>query len=186
MILRVISGEARGLRLKTVPGRNTRPTSDRVKEALYNILDPYIKGAKVLELYAGTGSLSIEALSRGAHLAVLVERNHAALKVIDENLAKTGYLNKSIVLKMDVFDALKKLSQSDEKFDIILIDPPYGTGLAKRTAMEVMDKGLLRNGGIMVAEYDSHDGSEDGNIILSPYREKRYGRTILAFYEAGS
>ncbi len=82
--------------------------------------------------------------------------------------------------------ALKKLSQSDEKFDIILIDPPYGTGLAKKTAMEVLEKGLLRNGGIMVAEYDVRDGSEGENIPLSPYRERRYGRTVLAFYEAGS
>jgi 16S rRNA (guanine966-N2)-methyltransferase len=198
-----------------------------VKEGLFNILAQRLNGAKVLDLFAGTGSLSIEALSRGARLSVLVERNHAALKAIRENLEITGFAEKAIILNMDVFNALNKLSQSDEKFDIILIDPPYGTGLARRTAAEVLRSGVLGCNGVIVAEYDRYDDlekeeageaekagkarktaeaeeakkagrawktAETGEAngapyprpypgeYPRPYREKKYGRTVLAFY----
>lgn len=181
-IIRVISGKARGMSLKTVPGKNTRPTSDKVKEALFSILMPYIKCARILELYAGTGSLSIEALSRGAESAVLVERNRTALVVIEQNLEKTGFTADSTILAMDVFYALNKLSQSGEKFDIIFIDPPYGMGLAGKTARMALESGVLTNDGIMIAEHDGNDGSEDDNTGRDPYRIKKYGRTVLAFY----
>lgn len=131
-----------------------------MKEGLFNILAQRLNGAKVLDLFAGTGSLSIEALSRGARLSVLVERNHAALKAIRENLEITGFAEKAIILNMDVFNALNKLSQSDEKFDIILIDPPYGTGLARKTAAEVLRSGVLGCNGVIVAEYDRYDDLE--------------------------
>lgn len=182
----MIAGEVRGHRLKTVKGRKTRPTSDRVKEGLFNVLAPYIKDARVLDLYSGTGSLAVEALSRGALNAVLVDSDRESVRTIIENLKNTGFINKARVMRMKVSEAVKKLSHSGEKFDIILIDPPYGMRLAEKDALLVIEEGLAADGGIVVAESDTNESTDNTGSQLMPVMEKKYGRTVLTFYSPSS
>ena len=120
--MRVITGSARGAKLKTLEGLATRPTSDRVKEAIFNIIQFDIEGRRVLDLFGGSGQLAIEALSRGADYAVLVDQSAEAVKVIKDNLKKVKFDQKASVFQMDY---LRYLSTSREKFDIIFLDPPY-------------------------------------------------------------
>ncbi len=182
----MIAGKARGHRLKTVKGKRIRPTSDRVKEGLFNVLAPYIQDARVLDLFSGTGSLAVEALSRGALNAVLVDRDRESIRAIIENLRTTGFMEKSRVIRMKVSEAVKKLSHSCEKFDIILIDPPYGMRLAEKTALSVVKEGLTADGGIVVAESDTNETTDNTGSELMPVMKKKYGRTVLSFYSPSS
>lgn len=123
--MRVIAGKARRILLKTVEGLDTRPTTDRIKETLFNILQPDLPGARVLDLFSGSGGLGIEALSRGANYAVFVEKAPQALQCIRDNLNATHFESQSKVLGMDVLSALSKLEGTDASFDLVIMDPPY-------------------------------------------------------------
>ena len=123
--MRVIAGKARRLALKTVPGMETRPTTDRIKETLFNILQPEIPDCRFLDLFSGSGGIGIEALSRGAESAVFVEKNPKACACIRENLTFTKLSPKAVVMEQDVLSAINRLSGSGV-FDIIFMDPPYG------------------------------------------------------------
>ncbi|BAN74332.1 MULTISPECIES: 16S rRNA (guanine(966)-N(2))-methyltransferase RsmD [Lacticaseibacillus] len=122
--MRVISGAFRGLRLNAVPGNQTRPTADKVKESMFNMLGPYFDGGHALDLYAGTGALGIEAVSRGMHDAVLVDRQYAAIKTIKANVALTKHSESFTILKMPVAKAIDHFA-AEQSFDLILMDPPY-------------------------------------------------------------
>lgn len=126
--MRVIAGSARRLPLKTVEGLDTRPTTDRIKETLFNMLNPSIADCMFLDLFSGSGAIAIEALSRGAELAVLVENNREAIKCIRENLNKTKLEDRGLVLECDVLTGLKRLESQGYLFDIIFMDPPYNHG----------------------------------------------------------
>lgn len=128
--MRVIAGTARSLKLKTIEGLDTRPTTDRIKETLFNMLQPEIHGAVVLDLFSGSGAIAIEALSRGAKEAVLVENSRAACACIRENLAHTRLFDKALVMECDCATAVNRLA-GHEAFDIIFMDPPYGKGYEK-------------------------------------------------------
>ena len=123
--MRVISGTARGKKLNSLAGLETRPTLDRVKEALFNILQFNIKEASVLDLFSGSGALAIEALSRGAKQAVVCDNSNKAIKIIKENLEATRLIEKTEIINKDYIEALKKLNKESKKFDIIFLDPPY-------------------------------------------------------------
>ncbi len=125
MIMRVIAGTARRLLLKTVEGRDTRPTTDRIKETLFNMLQPYLPGSTFLDLFAGSGAIGIEALSRGSREAVFVENSRKAGKCIQENLAHTHFDETGRLILSDVLSALSRL-ESHGAFDVIFMDPPYG------------------------------------------------------------
>ena len=125
VILRVISGTAKGHKLKTIKGITTRPTADRVKESLFNIISGLIPKARVLDVYAGTGSIGIEALSRGAEFAVFVDKSNECSRIIRENLVSTKLIDKASVITGDIFITLNKISKNNKKFDIIFLDPPY-------------------------------------------------------------
>ena len=148
--MRVISGIARGTILKTPIGMLTRPTADRVKEAMFSILQFDLSCARVLDLFGGTGQLGIEALSRGASEAVFVDENDAACKIIRENLARTGFSDRSRVVRSDYASFLRNCS---EKFKIILLDPPYAELFIENSLKLITEIDILQTGGIIVAEH---------------------------------
>ncbi len=171
--MRVIAGKARHLPLKTPPGSNTRPTTDRIKETLFNILQNEIPGASFLDLYAGSGAIGIEALSRGASSAVFTDRDKKAVSCIKENLAFTK-LSGGTVLAMDALQALKTL-EGREAFDVIFMDPPYGQGLEKEAFSWLRNSSLASEKTLLILEADlKSDLSwiEDAGFYI--IREKTY------------
>lgn len=133
--MRVIAGTAKHLRLKTMEGTNTRPTTDRIKETLFNILSYQVEGSRFLDVFAGSGAIGIEALSRGAREAVFVENNRKAAACIRDNLAHTHLEERAVVLQQDVMNALDHLNKKGEAFSIIFMDPPYGKLLEKKVLL---------------------------------------------------
>ena len=146
--MRVITGKARGVQLKTPDGMLTRPTSDRVKEALFSIIHFEIPGAKVLDLFGGTGQLGIEALSRGAARAVFVDAQENACKLIRENLKRAKMEREGLVVRGDY---LQYLERCREKFDIILLDPPYAEVFLENALKKITEIDILESNGIIVA-----------------------------------
>lgn len=178
--MRVIAGEAKGRRLKSVPGTSTRPITDRVKESLFNILSPRIEDARFLDLFAGTGSVGIEALSRGAEQAVFVEKSRAVLAVLKENLKITRLEDKAEVILGDVFQTLERMA--GRPFDIIYLAPPQYKGLWAKT-VEAIDKlPILTDGGLIVAQMHPKEYQELSLQRLRLVDQRRYGSTLLCFY----
>jgi 16S rRNA (guanine966-N2)-methyltransferase len=177
--MRVIAGTFGGRRLKAPHGRETRPTSDRVREALFSMLGE-LDGERVLDLFAGTGALGIEALSRGAGAAVFVERDAAAAAVLSENLSTLGIDSKEArVLRGDALDALRSALRSQETYDLIFIDPPYSqTGEWGSKLSETLP-GLLAPKGRIVVEFDRRAPLE---LDLPVFRERRYGDTTITIH----
>lgn len=175
--MRVISGSAKGHRLRTVKGATTRPTADHVRQALFDILGQRCTGLRVLDLFAGSGALGIEALSRGAREAVLVESDPAACRLIRENLEATRLEGRGRVVRADVLRFLARTT--GEPFDLVFLDPPYGRGLAfvARVLGKLASAAWIRPGGTVVAE------TEVGVVELpAPLRETRtrtFGRTQI-------
>lgn len=180
--MRIIAGSARGRRLKTPRGKNTRPTSDRVREALFNILSPYLAGCSFLDLFAGSGAVGLEALSRGAARAVLVEMHRTALVALRENIELTGFQDKAEVLPLDVREALFYLGQRGDKFNVIYLDPPYYQNLVEPILQQIGAVSILHVDGIVVAESAVHDKVPWEIEGLVCWREKEYGDTRLSFY----
>lgn len=178
--MRVIAGEAKGRRLKSVPGTSIRPITDRVKESLFNILSPRIEGARFLDLFAGTGSVGIEALSRGAEQAIFVEKSRAVLAVLKENLRLTGFADKAEIIAADVFQALERMDRG--QFDIIYLAPPQYKGLWAKT-VEAIDKlPIHAEGGLVVAQMHPKEYKELPLQRLRLVDKRRYGSTLLCFY----
>ena len=182
--MRIIAGEFKGRRLAAVKGR-IRPTSDRVREAIFNILGPAVVEATVLDLFAGTGALTLEALSRGAWEAVLVEDQGAALGVLRRNIVSLRLEDRVRVMPMPVEGALRKLAAQEEQFTLVFLDPPYGRGLALETLTTLQGSGLLLPEAKVVAEHSHRETLPEqvGRLKLSQCR--RYGDTQVAFYEVG-
>ncbi len=174
--MRVISGTAKGRRLITKPGEETRPTIDRVKEAVFSMLQNRIYASRVLDLFAGSGALGIEALSRGAEHAVFVEKDSAAVKIVEQNLKDTRLWDKSRLIKGD---ALAFLGKATESFDIIFIDPPYAAGLYGEVFSLICSGGLLAPDGIIICEHKT--GTE---LPLCPpllqVSDRKYGNVSVA------
>ena len=179
--MRVISGSAKGVRLESLEGNNTRPTLDRVKEALFNILQNDVRDAYVLDLFSGSGALAIEALSRGAKFGVLCDKSNEAIRIIGKNLQKAGLENKGKVIKNDYLKALEGLSEY--KFDIIFIDPPYAGDIAVKAIDKIMELDLLSEDGIIVLETDDdkRELEELEKINVNVYDLRKYGRVKLIF-----
>ena len=171
--MRVITGSARGRRLRELEGMETRPTTDRVKEGLFNVLQFDIEGRRVLDLFAGTGQLGIECLSRGAAEAVFAERRPDALKLIRENLKVTELSDRARVVAGD---------STGEKFDIILLAPPYASGLLEEALRIIAKRDLLRPHGVVTAECPAEHVLPE---LPAPYRmgrRYRYGKISLGVY----
>ena len=177
--MRVITGSARGAKLKTLEGLATRPTSDRVKEAIFNIIQFDIEGRRVLDLFGGSGQLAIEALSRGAEYAVLVDQSAEAVKIIKDNLKKTKFDQKASVFQMDY---LRYLSTAREKFDIIFLDPPYAEKSLENALQKISEIDILSDGGIIICERPREKTMppEVGGLICS--KDYCYGKTAVNLY----
>lgn len=150
--MRVIAGTARSLKLETLPSLNTRPTTDRIKETLFNMLSSYIPGARFLDLFSGSGAIGIEALSRGAMTAYFVEQNREACAVIEKNLKFTKLSDRAVLLKDNVNSAIEKLSASTEAFDVIFMDPPYNLGLEKEALRLLRSSKLIHKDTLLIFE----------------------------------
>ncbi|MDI3280307.1 MAG: 16S rRNA (guanine(966)-N(2))-methyltransferase RsmD [Bacillota bacterium] len=184
--MRVIAGSARGRRLRCPAGREVRPTADRVRESLFAILGGSVEGARVLDLFAGAGTLGIEALSRGAAEAVFVEGDRRVAAALRSNLEATGFLAQSRIIVSDVFAALRRLAGEGGKFQLILADPPYGRGLARRTVEALASWAGKSAGCRLVVEHSRHDDLPPWVEGLSLVRQERYGETVLSFYQVAS
>jgi 16S rRNA (guanine(966)-N(2))-methyltransferase RsmD len=180
--LRVISGHAKGRKLKTPSGLNTRPTTDRIKESIFNVINNKIINSNVLDFFAGSGALGIEALSRGANFCVFVDRNYEAIKCIKNNVESAEFIEKSRIIKCDWRDYFKKNYYKEIKYDIILLDPPYGNNMINLILNEINEKDILNNTGIIVVESDIKDNLEEKIYCYSTIFSRRYGRTNVTIY----
>ena len=181
--MRVISGSARGTKLSSIDSINTRPTLDRVKESLFNIIQNKIEDSVVLDLFAGSGAIGIEFLSRGAKKAYFCEKSHEAAEMIYKNLEKTRFLSKSNLFKQDYKKCLKELKGKDLKFDIIFIDPPYKEDLGVEAINQIISLELLKQDGIIILETDEkeRDLKELEKSQVEMYDLRKYGRVYLIF-----
>ncbi|PIV23264.1 MAG: 16S rRNA (guanine(966)-N(2))-methyltransferase RsmD [Deltaproteobacteria bacterium CG03_land_8_20_14_0_80_45_14] len=179
--MRIISGTSRGRKLVTPRNHFLRPTSDRVKESLFNILREEMGGKVVLDLFAGTGNLGIEALSRGAKKAIFVEKGRQALRLIQRNLTQFGLEEQSEILPKDANRAIGILKQRGECFDLIFMDPPYEKGLIQKTLMQLNFHQIYHKDSILVIEHNRREPLPyimDGwNLI----RQRRIGDTVISF-----
>lgn len=177
--MRVITGKARGVALKTPDGMLTRPTADRVKEALFSIIHFDVPGARVLDLFAGTGQLGIEALSRDAASAVFVDEREDACKLVKENLKRTKLESSAKIIRSDYLSYLK---QCREKFDIILLDPPYAEIFLENSLKLITEIDILQSGGIIVTERPLGKELPWDFPGYSRSKDYKYGKTLLTLY----
>lgn len=177
--MRVITGKARGVQLKTPDGQLTRPTTDRVKEALFSIIQFEIPGAAVLDLFGGTGQLGIEALSRGAKSAVFVDAREDACKLIRENLKRTKLEQDGRVVRADY---LEYLNRCRESFDIILLDPPYAEVFLENSLKRITEIDILQSGGIIITERPLGKELPWEFEGFTRSRDYKYGSTLLTIY----
>ena len=177
--MRVITGKARGIQLKTPDGMLTRPTADRVKEALFSIIQFEIPNAAVLDLFGGTGQLGIEALSRGAKNAVFVDAREDACNLIRENLRRTKLESGGRVIRGDYMDYLRCCH---EQFDIIFLDPPYAEVFLENALKYITEIDILRSGGIIVTERPLGKVLPWEFVGFTRSRDYKYGKTLLAIY----
>lgn len=180
--MRVIAGEVGRRRIRVPRGRGTRPTADRVREALFSTVAPWLDGARVLDLYAGSGALGIEALSRGAASVVFVESDLAAARVIRDNLAALGLSDRARIIRADALRAIASLARAGIRFTLILLDPPYNAPL--EPALSRLARGrLLEDGGLVVIQHFS-------KTVVPPqqawslWKTRRYGETTLTLLKA--
>jgi len=184
--IRVIAGKYKGRRLNMPKGSKIRPTADRVKEALFQVLGEAIEGKEVLELFAGSGSLGIEALSRGAKSVTFVDNNARCTKAIQENITQLQIPNpKSQIktLQLDAFRSIRLFADNNTKFDIILLDPPYYKGLAKKCLNSIDKYGILQPLAFVVIEHSSKDPVSQQLQGLEFVRDYEYGDTVISIYE---
>lgn len=181
--MRVITGKARGVVLKTPDGMATRPTADRVKEALFSIIQFDIPGANVLDLFGGTGQLGVEALSRGAKSAVFVDEREDACQLIKENLKRTKMENLGKVIRSDYKAFIKN---TGEKFDIILLDPPYAEIFLENSLKMITEIDILQSGGIIVTERPFGKELPWSFEGYTRSKDYKYGKTLLTLYRKES
>ncbi|MBS9334920.1 16S rRNA (guanine(966)-N(2))-methyltransferase RsmD [Fructobacillus sp. M1-13] len=180
--MRVIAGKFGGLRLEAVKGRATRPTTDKVKEAIFSMLLPYLNGGRVLDLYAGTGGLAIEAISRGMDEAVLVDKQQAALAVIEKNIEKTHAESAFTVLRGAASTVLGRLAAQQLRFDLVLLDPPYAKEKLKADIDRMISAGLLAKGAVVMIESDQVADLPKADERLALLKQKDYGITRVSLY----
>lgn len=181
--MRIIAGEWRGRPIAAPKGSDTtRPTSDRVREALFSILTPWLRGARVLDLFAGSGALALEALSRGAEFAVLCDCDRNACKALRSNIDTLSARERTRLMEADALRALDKLSDDGEAFDLIFLDPPYQSGLLPRVLERIARGGLLREDGRIIAETSSSAPAEAVRG-LTVADTRKYGAAVLVMLE---
>ena len=179
--MRIISGKARGTKLYTLEGTNTRPTLDRVKESVFNIIQNKLEDAVVLDLFAGSGAIGIETLSRGASKAIFCDKSKEAIEIIKKNIEKTHMKEKSQIFNVDYETCLEKVK--NEKFDIIYLDPPYETNYIYRSLQKIIDLDIAKKECLIIIETDDEQRIEKEiqNINIEIVDKRKYGRATIIF-----
>ena len=178
--MRIITGKAKGIRLDTLEGEKTRPTAERVKEAVFSMLQFDIEGRRVLDLFAGSGQMALEAISRGAREAVLVDKAREAVSIINKNVAKTKATEQSKVFCMDYSDYIRRFG--GEKFDIVFLDPPYAAGLYASALAALLEADMLKSTTLIVCESDSTEIFGKNEALQKSFAEvkvSRYSKTVI-------
>lgn len=181
--MRIISGTARGTKLFTLEGLDTRPTLDRVKEPLFNIINFDLEDAVVLDLFAGSGALGLEAISRGAKKVFLCEKNRNAANIVEKNIEKTKFQDQAILIRNDFEKAISFIEQQNEKIDVVFIDPPYKTDLIKKSLEKILDSDILNGEFIIIAETDEPERilKDINTLNINVFDTRKYGRVSLIF-----
>ncbi len=180
--MRIIAGAHRGRRLFSVKGRAIRPTSDRVRESIFNILADRVSGVNVLDLFAGTGALGIEALSRGADHACFIDNNRQAILAVLKNINMIHLEEKAIILKWDAVDNLNCLVPGKTNFKLVFMDPPYGKNMV-RPALKNLDRsGCLEKNAVIVIEHTSRERLDEKMDSFIQSDRRKYGKTLISFY----
>lgn len=183
--MRIISGTSRGRRLSAPKGHGLRPTSDRVKESIFNILGNKIEGQVVLDLFAGTGNLGIEALSRGAKRVIFVERSRDALRTIQSNLLRCGFSDQTEVIPREVNRAIGLLEARGETFDFILMDPPYEQGWVQRTLAKLNHHKIYHEDSALVIEHSCREPLPPKTGRWTVLKQRRIGDTMISVLQSG-
>ena len=178
--MRIITGKAKGVRLKTLEGDATRPTAERVKEAVFSMIQFDIEGRSVLDIFAGSGQLGLEALSRGASQAVFVDKSRDAISIIKDNVQKSGFMSQSEIYQADYLDFLGRCGS--KKFDIVFLDPPYALKMYKPALTAMLNKGVLKPTSLIICE-SGEDAIFDGDRSLENRfvieKKSQYSRTVI-------
>ena len=179
--MRIIAGENRGKKLKAVLGMKTRPKADRVKEAVFSSIDDRLYGSRFLDVFSGTGNIALEAVSRGAEEAVLLEKDADALKVIQDNVTACRQDARCTIMRGDSIASMNTLSRQGKQFDLIYVDPPYQGGLYEEVLKNIAEKELLAQDGLILLECAKNTSLSIENSIFFIYKEKCYGDTTVLY-----
>lgn len=175
--MRVIAGEFKGRRLEAVPGKKTRPTSDKIKEAIFQMMGPFFEGGTCLDLFAGSGSLGIEAISRGMDYAVFIDRQRPAIQTIYKNIETLKIEEQTEVSRMDASRALRVMNKNKASYDLILLDPPYEQVDYIKLIQEILDLNLLKDGGLIYCEHSLQEKLPPEDDQLKMIKQISYGHT---------
>ena len=182
-MMRIITGKAKGIHLKTLPGDATRPTAERVKEAFFSMLQYELESREVLDLFAGSGQLGLEAVSRGASHACLIDRSADAVNIIRENASKTRLAESCTILRADGLDFIRR--SGSLRFDLVFLDPPYASGLYVPVLKALHDAGCLKESSVVVCESDRENVLAGEEALAGHFpvlRRSRYGKTFITLY----
>jgi len=181
MGLRIIGGDLRGKRLKSIHGKLIRPTADRIREAIFNILLNSIAKTLVLDLFAGTGALGIEALSRGAKRALFVDNQNKSLSVLKQNIASCGLGEKAVIVKWNIRQNLNCIKSIGQKFDLIFLDPPYNQDLITPSLVNLDQSDALKNSTLIVVEHSVFESLPMDLCAFQLADQRKYGKTLVSF-----
>ena len=181
--MRIIAGKARGRKILSPPTMETRPTLDRVKESMFSMIQAYIPDAVVIDVFAGTGSLGLEAASRGAKECYLVDKSPVTFPVLKQNIENLGFSDFCIALNTDAYAALKSLAARGKVFDLIFIDPPYCKDLIPEALKLIDENSILHEEGLIVTKIDSIEEIYEGTKNIKLVRSKVYGNTTVCLYK---
>ena len=182
--MRIIAGKYRGRRLRALRGQGIRPTAERLREAIFNILGPGIAGENVIDIFAGTGAMGIEALSRGAGHAVFIDKHPAALDCLRTNITPLEVANQWDIIRWDAGANLRCLAALDRRFGCAFIDPPYNKGLVRRTLNNLVASAVMRPDGLIVIEHHQQERIEPLDDRIALRDQRRYGKTLVTFLSA--
>lgn len=177
--MRIIAGKRKGTKLSSPKDDSIRPTTDRIKEAVFNTLQNLIPESKVLDLFCGSGALGIEAWSRGAELVILADKSASSIELAKKNKAIIGNPNEIKIIKKNYVDCIKMFKNSEE-FDIVFLDPPYKAGLYENVLDYIIESNILNKDAVIVAETDVNTNIENENLLL--WKQKKYGNTVISYY----
>ena len=183
-MMRIITGKAKGIKLSTLDGDETRPTAERVKEAIFSMIQFDIEGRRILDLFSGSGQMGLEAVSRGASHAVMVDKSKNAIRIIESNVTKTKLSGQCTVINSDATDYIKR--SKGEKFDIVFIDPPYASGLYAPILLELKKSDLLKPTSLVICENDYEgliSSSPELEAIYKVKKSSKYSKTVITVLE---